>query len=89
MTAVTRDEHINLAMRSLRIETAQGFAALQRGDLNEARRHVAMGAYYLGHLHALAEPQRYSEWSEHSDDPDDDRFHSLMNHVDKELRSRG
>ncbi len=87
MNAKTREEQRERARSCLRTEVDHGFAAMKLRDFNKARRHVAMGAYYLGHLHAYG-PTSYVAWKDESDDPDDARFHSLMHHLDKELKSR-
>jgi len=61
------------------LQTANGYAsdALKRGDLRAAVQQIAMGAYYLGHLHVF-ENRQFDPTSEIENDLDDAKLHALM-----------
>lgn len=75
-------ESTKAARSALRAETDRGLKALQTGDRDEALRHLALGAYYLGHLHSLDPSlQAHVLGTEPYTDPDDARFHAFMHRL--------
>jgi hypothetical protein len=66
------------ARKALAAQIATIEQHLKTGDDRAAQEAVALGAYYLGHLHAYTHPG----YADHDlSDPVEDRFHVLMHRV--------